>query len=175
MLAIKDGDKNSWRDGCCALLDSHCKQLRHHPSLGLTRVSVVPREGNKPIRDDQVQSCNQGKRVTAFPYYLPTYASPLVQPIPLECLRLASFNDEPEVREQHLGLFKRVGSGFRSSPTKERMHPFTIYHAAAKMTRRYTLYTKSKTERNEWNVALEAAIEARKSQQDAEMVPLSYF
>jgi hypothetical protein len=78
MLAIKDGGKSSWRDGRCALLDSHCEQLRHHPSLGLTRFSVVLREGNKLIRDDQVQSCNQGKRVTASPYYLPTYASPLI-------------------------------------------------------------------------------------------------
>jgi hypothetical protein len=51
------------------------------------------------------------------------------------------------------------------------MYPFTIYHAAAKITRRYTLYTKKGTERNKWKVALEKAIEARKSQQAAGMVP----
>jgi hypothetical protein len=55
------------------------------------------------------------------------------------------------------------------------MYPLTIYHVAAKITRRHTIYTKTKTERNKWNVALEKAIESRKSQQDAKMVPLLHF
>jgi len=54
------------------------------------------------------------------------------------------------------------------------MYPFTIYHAAAKITRRYTLYTKSRTDRNKWNVALESAIETRKSQRDPRMVLLLF-
>jgi RHO1 GDP-GTP exchange protein 1/2 len=52
------------------------------------------------------------------------------------------------------------------------MYPFTVCHVAAKITRRYTLYTKSGTERNKWNVTLEKAINARKSQVEARMVPL---
>lgn len=52
------------------------------------------------------------------------------------------------------------------------MYPFTVYHAAAKITRRYTIYTKKKTERNKWKVDLEKAIEARKSQQAPGMVRL---
>jgi len=50
------------------------------------------------------------------------------------------------------------------------MYPFTIYHVAAKITRRHTIYTKTKTERNKWNVALEKAIESRKSQQDVQLL-----
>ena len=64
MLATKDsGGKSSWRDGHGILLDSHCKQLHHHSSLCLIRVSSVVREGNEPSREDQAQSCNQGKRI----------------------------------------------------------------------------------------------------------------
>lgn len=50
------------------------------------------------------------------------------------------------------------------------MYPFTVYHAAAKITRRYTLYTKKGTERNKWKVAFENAIKARNSQQTPGMV-----
>jgi hypothetical protein len=55
------------------------------------------------------------------------------------------------------------------------MFPFTIYHAAAKITRRHTIYTKTKTDRNKWNAELEKAIELRKSKQDGQMVPLLHF
>jgi len=50
------------------------------------------------------------------------------------------------------------------------MHPFTVYHAAAKITRRHTLYTQSPTERNRWRTALDNAIEARRSKQDVKML-----
>jgi hypothetical protein len=152
-LACKDfDDKNSWRDGCGALLDSHCEQLCHHPSLGLTRVTVVlwfEKETSPPQ--------------TTKPRHV-------IRPIPLECLELASFDNEPEVRKQDLSMLKRAGSCFRLSPTKEQMYPFTIYHSAAKITRRYTLYAKSKRELNSWKDALESAIKARKSQQDPRML-----
>ncbi|KAF8501650.1 CNH domain-containing protein [Russula emetica] len=136
LLACKDSaGKNSWRDGHCALLDSHLVFLENETSPSG-----------------------------------PTKSSHIFRPIPLEYLRLASFNDNPEMRKHPLSLLKRVGSCFRSSPTKEQMYPFTIYHVAAKITRRHTLYTKSGTERNRWNVALESAIRARKSQEDARML-----
>lgn len=85
---------------------------------------------------------------------------------------MGSFDDEKEVRKQPVGLLKRVGSRFRLSPTKESVYPFTVFHGAAKITRRHTLYTKSMTERNKWKAALESAIEARKSLQDTRMVNL---
>lgn len=134
MLVCKGSSgKNSWRDGHCALLDSHLLFLENETSPSG-----------------------------------PT--SHIFRPIPLECLRLTSFDDEPEIRKHHLGLLKRVGSCFFSSPTKEQMYPFTIYHIAARITRRYTLYTKSGTERNRWYVTLESAINARKSQVYARML-----
>ena len=55
------------------------------------------------------------------------------------------------------------------------MYPFTVYHIAAKITRRHTIYTRSKTERNKWNVALKSAIEARKFQLDKRMVLLLHL
>ena len=95
------------------------------------------------------------------------------QPIPLEYLSLASFNDDPETRKHHIGFFKQIGSCVHISPgpKKEQVYPFTIYHVAAKITRRHTIYAKTKTERNKWNVALDKAIESRKWQQDVKMVP----
>lgn len=91
---------------------------------------------------------------------------------------MASFDDEPEDRKYPIGLFKRIGNRFRKTteppahPKKEPNYPFTIYHVAAKITRRYTIYTKKGTERNKWKVALQSAIEARKSHQDLTMVLL---
>ena len=90
---------------------------------------------------------------------------------------MASFDDEPEVRKYPIGLFKRIGSRFRKTgppthPKKEPNYPFTIYHVAAKITRRYTIYTKTGPERDKWKVALQRAIEARKSHQDPRMVLL---
>jgi RHO1 GDP-GTP exchange protein 1/2 len=98
----------------------------------------------------------------------------------LEYLSLASFNDEPEDRHLHIGFFKRIGScipyaHISTGPTKKQMNPFTIYHVAAKITRRHTIYTETKTERNKWKAELEKAIESRKSQQDVQMVPLLHF
>jgi hypothetical protein len=111
-----------------------------------------------------------------IPIAFPTYANFPVQPIPLECLRLASFNDEPEIRQVQQpkpGFFRQTLSCCSSS-APEPLYPFTIYHAAAKITRRYTLYTQTATERNRWRSALDDAIEARKSKQE-KMVLLLQF
>ena len=54
----------------------------------------------------------------------------------------------------------------------EHMHPFTIYHVDAKITRRYIIYTKTKMERDKWNVYLKSAMDARKFRQNPIMVLL---
>ena len=54
------------------------------------------------------------------------------------------------------------------------MYPFTIYHAAAKITRRHTLYTPTATERNRWRTALDDVIEARKSKQEKTVLLLLF-
>lgn len=43
------------------------------------------------------------------------------------------------------------------------------------MTRRYTLYAESATERNKWRSALNSAVEARKTQQDVSIPPYREF
>lgn len=50
------------------------------------------------------------------------------------------------------------------------MYPFTVYHASAKMTRRYTLYASTDAVRQKWNAALVDAMGVRKVRQEANMV-----
>jgi hypothetical protein len=106
-----------------------------------------------------------------------TFVNRVVQPIPLECLRLASFNDGPEevqpVQQPKPGFFRGMLSCCSSLPP-EPMYPFTIYHAAAKIIRRHTLYTLTATERNRWRTALDDAIEARKSKQKKPVLLLQF-
>ena len=50
------------------------------------------------------------------------------------------------------------------------MFPFTVYHAAAKMTRRYTLYASSEAERHKWEDALKHALQMRSIRQEGNKV-----
>jgi hypothetical protein len=110
-------------------------------------------------------------------FRLHSFTYRIVQPIPLECLRLASFDDEPEevrqAQQPRPGLFRGMLSCCSSLPP-EPMYPFTIYHAAAKITRRHTLYTLTATERNRWRTALDDAIEARKSKHEKTVLLLRF-
>ena len=54
------------------------------------------------------------------------------------------------------------------------MYPFTLYHATAKMARRYTFYAKDEEERQAWNAALVDGIGVRKARQEANMVRASF-
>ena len=65
---------------------------------------------------------------------------------------------------------KRLLCCCNSAPLPDPMYPFTIYHSAAKITRRHTLYTRSATDRNRWHNALESAVAERQSQQDGKVV-----
>ena len=55
---------------------------------------------------------------------------------------------------------------FRTKP----LYPFTVYHASAKSTRRYTLYALSEGLRNKWKDALEDTIAVYKARQEANRV-----
>lgn len=90
------------------------------------------------------------------------------KPIPLEYLRLQSFDDAPEVRKERADN----GSFISMSSTKHNLYPFSIYHAGGKATRRYTLYAPTTTAREKWHTALVEAIGVRKVRQDANKVPL---
>ncbi|KAI0749365.1 hypothetical protein C8Q80DRAFT_1100784 [Daedaleopsis nitida] len=90
------------------------------------------------------------------------------RPIPLDYLRLGMFDASPENRKEKaeegsLGLLDRVRPRYRP------MYPFTIYHASAKMTRRYTLYASSESARDQWLAAFNYAIEMRRVRQEGNM------
>lgn len=89
--------------------------------------------------------------------------SHIVRPIPLEYLRLASFDGPPEARKGRADN----GSFMNISSTKQNMYPFIIYHASSSIPRRYTLYTSTPTARTKWYNALVDAIGVRKARQDA--------
>lgn len=96
----------------------------------------------------------------------------LPQPIPLEYLRLGSFDDPPDSRREKLedaGILDRV------RPTYKAIYPFTIYHASSKTARRYTLYASSDSMRKKWKYALADAITVRKVHQESNMVRVSMF
>ncbi|EJF64968.1 hypothetical protein DICSQDRAFT_159921 [Dichomitus squalens LYAD-421 SS1] len=87
------------------------------------------------------------------------------RPIPLDYLRLAAFDGPPENRKEKseegsLGLLDRVRPRYRP------MFPFTVYHAAAKMTRRYTLYASSEAERQKWEEVLTHTLRMRTIRQE---------
>lgn len=96
----------------------------------------------------------------------------LLQPIPLEYLRLGSFDDPTDNRRERsedAGIFDRV------RPTYKAIYPFTIYHASSKATRRYTLYAQSDGMRKKWKYALADALTVRKVHQESNMVRVSEF
>ncbi|KAG6373463.1 hypothetical protein JVT61DRAFT_6616 [Boletus reticuloceps] len=73
------------------------------------------------------------------------------RPIPLEYLRLGSFEDPPETRKERAeegGILDSFRGAIRS------IYPFTIFHAVEKSTRRYTLYAPSESVRKKWYDAL---------------------
>ncbi|KAF8547962.1 hypothetical protein OG21DRAFT_1423939 [Imleria badia] len=73
------------------------------------------------------------------------------RPIPLEYLRLGSFEDLSESRKERVeegGILDSLRGAYRS------IYPFTIYHAVEKSTRRYTLYAPSEAIRKNWYDAL---------------------
>jgi hypothetical protein len=85
----------------------------------------------------------------------------------LEYLRIGGFNESPETRKVGADDGRLLESlRFRMKP----LYPFTVYHASAKSTRRYTLYAKSEAVRKKWKDALEDAIAIHKARQEANMV-----
>ena len=95
-----------------------------------------------------------------------------VQPIPLEYLRLGSFDDPADSRRERsedAGILGRV------RPTYKEVYPFTIYHASSRAARRYTLYAPSDSMRKKWKYALADAITVRKVHQESNMVRVSEF
>ena len=75
----------------------------------------------------------------------------ILQPVPLELLRLGQFDEPPENRKEKnedRGILDSLRSHYRPQ------YPFTVYHAGAKAQRRYTLYTNTEASRKKWHEAL---------------------
>lgn len=73
------------------------------------------------------------------------------RPIPLEYLKLGSFEGQPESRRERSeegGILDSLRAQYKP------IYPFTIYHSADKLTRRYTLYAPTESAREKWRNAL---------------------
>jgi RHO1 GDP-GTP exchange protein 1/2 len=88
------------------------------------------------------------------------------RPIPLEYLRLGSFNEPPEQRREKPEGGSLLGIRRDVRP----MYPFTLYHASAKTARRYTLYAPSEEKRRKWEEAIKDACVVGRVSMEANMV-----
>lgn len=92
------------------------------------------------------------------------------QPLPLEYLRLGAFDGASETRKVAADDGRLLESlRFKTKP----LFPFTVYHAASKSSRRYTLFAASEALRQKWKEALENAIAVYRARQEANMVGFS--
>jgi hypothetical protein len=95
-----------------------------------------------------------------------------LQPIPLEYLKLGSFDGQPESRKERSeegGILDNLRAQYKP------IYPFTIYHSADKLTRRYTLYAPTESAREKWRNALVEAKGIDDVRRDANKVCTSLF
>lgn len=85
----------------------------------------------------------------------------------LAFLRIGSFDSPAETRKERMEEGGILDS-FRSQNIP--VYPFTIYHAANKSTRRYTLYVSSEAIRKKWHDAFVNGIGIHKVRQESNMV-----
>ncbi|KAF9532496.1 hypothetical protein CPB83DRAFT_903530 [Crepidotus variabilis] len=88
------------------------------------------------------------------------------RPMPLSFLRLGEFDGPAENRKEK-NEDRSLLDSFRSQTIP--VYPFTIYHAANRSTRRYTLYVTTHTVRKKWKNAFDDAIGVHKVRQEANM------
>ncbi|KAE9407826.1 hypothetical protein BT96DRAFT_914477 [Gymnopus androsaceus JB14] len=88
------------------------------------------------------------------------------RPLYLSFLRLGSFNSPPETRKEHPKDGSVLGGLLYQSTS---LYPFTIYHAASKLNRRYTLYVTSEAIRQKWHDFFKDAIAVHKVRQEGNM------
>ncbi len=131
----------------------------------------------KEVRPSGVYKHSVVSRVSLYIHFIPLVAdlcTPIIpQPIPVEYLRLGSFDAVPENRKDKSSGSVDHGKLFAIDSFRSRyraMYPFTLYHASAVTTRRYTLYANSEQERGKWRAQLEEAMSLRKIRQDSNMV-----
>ncbi|KZS88061.1 hypothetical protein SISNIDRAFT_460111 [Sistotremastrum niveocremeum HHB9708] len=111
------------------------------------------------LLDNYLLITRKEKRESGFKYIVAS------RPIPLEYLRLGAFDAPQESRKEKSseggGILDAVK--FHYIP----VYPFTVYHASAKSSRRYTLYAASERLREKWRNCLVDAIGVRQAYNDA--------
>lgn len=85
-----------------------------------------------------------------------------IQPIPLECLGLGSFKDEPASRRDDSGSGRLLTSMMKPSRPA---YPFTVFHRLD-VKRRYTFYSERETLRTKWHDILVDAMAVRQTERD---------
>lgn len=87
------------------------------------------------------------------------------RPLHLSFLRLGPFDGPPETRRE------KAENGVLSSLRHQNVpiYPFTIYHSANSITRRYTLCAPSESARDKWKNALVDALGVHKARQEGNM------
>lgn len=88
--------------------------------------------------------------------------SPLDKPIPVECLGLGNFKDEPSSRREENGSSRLLSS--ITKPSRP-IYPFTIFHRLD-VKRRYTFYVEKETLRTKWHEAFIDAMAVRQTERD---------
>ncbi|KAJ7593119.1 hypothetical protein C8J56DRAFT_930435 [Mycena floridula] len=86
------------------------------------------------------------------------------RPLPLSYLRLGAFNSPPESRKERA---EGVLGGLL--PHSVPIYPFSLYHAANSINRRYTLFVTSEAVRKKWNAAFVNALAIHKARQEGNM------
>lgn len=86
----------------------------------------------------------------------------MVQPIPLECLGVGSFKDEPASRRDESGSGRLLSSIIKPSRPA---YPFTVFHRLD-VKRRYTFYTEHESIRTKWQEAIIDAMAVRQTERD---------
>lgn len=149
--------------------------------------SIDPQGGNPTDRNDQ--ATRRLPRKPSYPqlhlpppqiflslFFFAIIISHLTphQPIPVEYLRLGSFSDPPTTRSRRPDSTSIVGGSFLASiagsSNRQDIYPFTVWHAAARTTRRYTVYVGSEGARRRWRDALVDAVGVRKVRGESNMV-----
>ncbi|KAJ8072495.1 hypothetical protein PM082_016054 [Marasmius tenuissimus] len=87
------------------------------------------------------------------------------RPLSLSYLRLGPFDSPPETRKEHKTGGTLSGLLYQNVP----VYPFTVYHAANTLGRRYTLYVASDAIRQKWRAAFLDAMAVHQARQEGNM------
>ena len=175
---------NGWTELFVLLFDNYCRSCACLVCPWLTNLLIVVM--TKPKEKDNITKYQVYRRASHFSFRIEPNSSPLVQPITLDLLTLATFTDPPTQRGGRLltfggggkkevdGQAQNVNSpAAGASPDAvndgRAVFPCTI-HYDGRLGGLYTLFAESSQARLEWKAKLEEAIGLRKVVQESNKV-----